>query len=778
MESKSGKRVALAMIVRGHDDEAEPLKRCLTSVAPFVDGLFITITQPNERVKKVAEFFGAKTFQFDWCKDFAKARNFSFAQVPKDFDYIMWADSDDEFTGMEHLKEGLETSADAYRMFYYYDWDEYGLPTVVHQKTMVIRNDGTFTWKGSVHEDLDFNRDVDVLLLKDIKRLHRTDKKRIDTSTQRNLEIAENDVNLKPDDPRSYWNLANAQWGKGENDKAIESFLKFVAMSESEEEKFVAYYRMANIMRETNPSIAVEYAQRAIGIKPLYPDAYHILGEIYYSMNNLKEAEKMLLHGLQMKPPILEIIAFNPRDYDYNPLMVLSRVYWDMAEPGKTVTCLKSCKEIQPKNKNLDTMIATAEKEAKKHEKVKRYAERFKKLIGEGKLDVFKKEVQRMNDEYRRHPLIAFIYNSTFIKKESTGRDIVYFCGYTTHEWNPDIAKEKGVGGSEEAVIHLSKRLNKLGWNVTIYNNCGEEKEYDGVRYKPWYLFNYRDKQDIAIIWRHPKVVESQPNADMIIVDMHDVIKSGEFNEKRLALIDRVFLKSEAHRRCYPNIPDEKVVIIPNGVVPEDFDKKLERDPFLIINTSSADRSLEAICRIFPKIKAKEPRARMMWAYGFGVFDSTHQSNKRMMDWKDRMVKEMAEAGIENLGKLSHGAIADLTLSAGIYLYPTHFYEIDCISVRKAQLGGCVPVTSDFAALETTNATGTKIHSTRTDENWCPPYAIEFGADEALDDLFVEATLEAFKTKDREMMAHWAKDFNWDNITKQWNAILSKPITK
>ena len=88
-------KLAWALIVKGTDGEAELLRRCLATVAPHVDKVFITLTQENARVREVAKAFNAVVSDFEWSDDFAAARNFSFSQVPKEYTHIGWCDTDD-----------------------------------------------------------------------------------------------------------------------------------------------------------------------------------------------------------------------------------------------------------------------------------------------------------------------------------------------------------------------------------------------------------------------------------------------------------------------------------------------------------------------------------------------------------------------------------------------------------------------------------------------------------------------------------------------------------
>lgn len=758
-------KLAFACIVRGADDEAKPLKHLLASIAPHVDAMYVTVTQPNKKVIETAEFFGANVSHFEWCNNFAKARRFNFAQVPKEYDYIMWGDADDTFENIEGIKDTIEQNpADAYAMFYFYDFDKYGLPTVVHAKTQIVKHDGSFEWRGAIHEDLQTERKTTMYFLKGVKRIHHPTNERVNRSSARNLAIAETGDKR---DPRTWWNIANGHASLGQDKESRTAFETFLETSQSDGEKYIALLRLAYIdARVGGAQKGIERARQAIAIRYDYPDAYFTLGELLHDCNRHQEAVDAVLEGLKKKPPVHELIVFNPRDYDYNPLMLLAKIYWTMSKPDQALTCLKKCKEIQPKNLALDTMIENAEKEAKDYEVVLKTIKKLSTLkTTKAKLSL----IDKQTEDVRKHPLLLRERNLLDYNTTSSGRDLVYFCGYTERVWTPESVKE-GIGGSEEAVIHLSKEFAKNGWNVTVYNNCGEESVHDGVTYKPWYLYNLRNKVDVLILWRHPGALDHNPNADKILLDLHDTVAPDEFLENRVKKLDKIFVKSQAHRELYPKIPDEKFVILPNAIVPEDFAKDIDRDPFLIINTSSPERGLKAAVRVFKKVKEKEPRAKMKWAYGWDVYEAVHATDKRRMDFKRELLKEMEEAGVENMGKISHKDVATMTMSAGIMLYPTHFHEIDCVSLRKAQLGGAVPVTTDFAAIKETVQHGYKVPTKHTKDTWAPPYVIDFSEEDDNDDAYVEAVLQAFEWRDeqRQHMRESARKFTRAHVAGVW----------
>lgn len=781
-EKPTRNKIALAMIVKGADNEAPLLDRALENMKPHIDNVFITLTHkegevPNKAVYDICVKHQVCLSYFTWTGDFSAARNYNFGQVPRDYEFILWADSDDIYHGLENLKPLIESQPeiDAWAFWYLYDFDEHNMPTVIHKKTMVVRNDGSVEWTGRIHEDFKEHRALRVKFTGEIERMHATTDERAKESQLRNVEISEVESTLLPNDPRVYFNLANSYLGAGQFTEARAEYEKFIELTGSDDEKYIAVMRLSTIEQglEERES-AIRCLQLAIGMNPTFPDAYHALGYLYFDYKMYDQAELYLLLGLKVVPQEHKMIVFNPRDYDYNPMMALAKVYFQKNRSDLAGPWLRKCLAIYPKSEYLSGLVEEMAKETKRLASV---LDTVKVIEGlEGDKDRILAAIAELPTDLQSHPEICRIRNQFIIKRTSSGKDIAYYCGHTTHEWNPEMAKTKGIGGSEEAVINLSKEWVKLGYNVTVFNSCGiEPMTCDGVTYKPYWFYNPKDKYDITVLWRSPAVAEYGINTDKIFVDMHDVIPAGEFTEKRLAKIDKIFVKTHAHRAIFPKVPDEKFVIIPNGQDPLLFKTKVSKVPNLLVNTSSPDRSLDVLPQLFKEVKKRVPEARLKWAYGWEIFDNTFAGDKHKMNWKDKVVKDMEEAGIENCGRLSQSEAAKLYQEGVILAYPSEFYEIDCISVKKAQAVGCVPVTTDFAAFKESNKCGGKVHSNKTIENWSLPYQMGFGiSDPETQKAWVDMVVAILTQPiaDMKMMqAHgkeWAKQFDWDKITKRW----------
>ena len=95
-------RLSVCMIVK---NEERFLGQCLASVKGLADELIIIDTGSTDRTVEIAREHGAQVGHFEWCNDFAAARNASIA--PATGDWILFLDADEELSSAE--KQTLPT---------------------------------------------------------------------------------------------------------------------------------------------------------------------------------------------------------------------------------------------------------------------------------------------------------------------------------------------------------------------------------------------------------------------------------------------------------------------------------------------------------------------------------------------------------------------------------------------------------------------------------------------------------------------------------------------
>jgi len=267
---------------------------------------------------------------------------------------------------------------------------------------------------------------------------------------------------------------------------------------------------------------------------------------------------------------------------------------------------------------------------------------------------------------------------------------IVYICGNKHMLFGPN---DDDLGGSEQAVVQLSKCWASKGHPVVVYGNIKETKK-DGVEYRSIYKLNLADTFDTAIFWRSFGIrLLPLVQARKKLIDLHDswdpknYVSPQQLNE----LSDAVMVKSKYHKSLYPYIESDKMHIVMNGVQVDLFNSVIEstnakRDPYRLIYASTYERGLEPILRhSWPKIKAAVPEATIDIYYGLNRLAKTPLGL--------RLKKLFKQPGVSEHGRVSLAQIAKEKATSAIHLYisnsPT---EIDCISVRESLLCGSVPV--------------------------------------------------------------------------------------
>ncbi len=184
---------------------------------------------------------------------------------------------------------------------------------------------------------------------------------------------------------------------------------------------------------------------------------------------------------------------------------------------------------------------------------------------------------------------------------------------------------------------------------------------------------------------------------------------------------------------------------------------------------------MDVLPGLFERVKKEVPKARLIHAYGWEIYKQSHANDAKKMKWMEDTRKEMRRVGIEEVGRLSLLEIGKLYAEASILVYPSCFAEIDCLSVRKAQIAGCYPIATDFGALNESIVWGDKIHSTKTKDTWASPYQFHFGLDESeAQDKWVASVVASLKDgikpwSEREL---WSSQFSWENTAARWDVIF------
>lgn len=615
-------RLLLTCILKG-DSEYEMAARMLTSFMPHFQGLAVALTGLNEKFDKtisLIEKLGGKyiitnpqTHPKIYGQDekgkvvfanFAEARNASFdlaAEMQKEepFDWWSWADVDDMLLHGDELQRIAQVATiqklDEVLVTYWYAINVHKDGTYSDKDVLIdhvrerLLKPNIFKWQSRLHElalpaDGTYQPKYSVYnympkgtpetpgAIQKCVWAHLSTPKRITDTLSRNariLEIQAREENHK--DPRTLFYLAKvyADFKDPIHDALCQELIKeYLEMSGWPEERSNAWEYLADIaLRRKDKQKAIECLLKAKDEYPMRHMPYLLLAREYADIGKFDLSNFYLDQVTKMDPPSARTTIGNPFDIKmmtasllYNKAIREARIedaiYW-MKIRGKLV------------GEDFKDAIETLE-QAKLYNDAGTWLHNYAIWLKEnGHSDLIPNLLTAVPADMAKEPFVQK-FRLEYVKPRTWGkRKIAYFAsggGEHFEQWSPK-SLQKGIGGSETAVIKLAEEWAKKGWKVTVFCDCGEEAgEYGGVTYKPWYELNWKDKFNILILWRSPHLLDQKIKANKIMMDLHDVASQIDWTEERMAKISKVFFKSQYHRSMLPKLPDEKAAIISNGI--------------------------------------------------------------------------------------------------------------------------------------------------------------------------------------------------------------------
>lgn len=286
-------------------------------------------------------------------------------------------------------------------------------------------------------------------------------------------------------------------------------------------------------------------------------------------------------------------------------------------------------------------------------------------------------------------------------------------------------ALNRGIGGREGAMIYLSREWAKMGHEVTNFVNIEESKRFVEDGYHEYVPLNLCKPMlgnfpwDVGIAWECPSAFGDHRilnNVKLKICEMQVCHFAGPEQEAAENFCDYVAALSEWHsfflKHQGLSMEDEDaVVVFPNGVditkYPEDRIKYgLENNkPFKFVYSSSPDRGLWYLLRIWPRLISDFPDSELLIGYGAQKWiDFNKWSHGRVGEMAVELEKLMKQKGVVDIGKIGQDELAELQLQATAWLYPLdamNSTESGCITAVENAAAGNPIITTDCDCMPT-----------------------------------------------------------------------------
>lgn len=611
-------RIALSMIIKGTPDEADNLKRALSSIAGYVDDVFITLTGVKSQLSacemicrefKVKISYGrfewvADQKTIDWLKKFFgydphmkvgdklflfdEARNFAMSQISQDkYQWIVWMDCDDVFHNASKLrdiaKSGRENNIEAFYFEYLYhvELDEQKrIKNVIikHLRERLVRNIGVFKWIAPIHETLIEQRPTRKTDNYECSVIHlATMDDRMDSLTRnlRNLELAIYKTNGK--DPRHIYYLAKAFYDlntKEYDDKLIPLITNhYIGGNDPSgwpEERSQACEYLADVFkRRGDYDTAIKAGMNALIEHPENPSIYLNIANSYMGKSEWERA----LFWVRIASSIPEkktTLVVNPKDIQARTLEIIYNCSLNLSKVDEAWAAAVKLNELLPDDAQMKQTYQFITNLRMQRDVTKHIVELSDILKQTGERAKIKSLLASAPQFVQDNPFLINLRNQNIPPKAWGKDEVVIYCGPGFTNWSPPKMANPGeafIGGSEEAVIMASKHLVDLGFKVTVYADPGEDEGmFEGVNWLPYYKFNRLDNFNILIAWRDIRFFDSEFKAKKAYLWAHDIQNPQEYTKERLDRLTKVFFLSKWHRDNVPALDESKVFLTTNGI--------------------------------------------------------------------------------------------------------------------------------------------------------------------------------------------------------------------
>lgn len=788
-------KLSLAMIVK---NAGETLRPCLMSVIEAVDEVSIVDTGstddtmdaiasivPHDKLNLTVWDDPNKEPTRGWISNFAYARNLSFRGCTGDA--IIWLDADDV---LEHKNQSVDPASalrslvtefferrnpagDFIEMAYDYKRDEYENTLVNVPRYRVVRN-GYFDWVWPVHEDLRPLRFVHMVAWNggDQFVLHRKKDKDERGSAERNLWIMERYLHEQqgPMNQRLWSNMAGSYLAVGGYYQAIECYTKALADSSEAEATYLDHMRRGDTWKKLGhlANAQADFAQGSL-LFPLRRHPYIALAETAADNGDADKAIAFAEVAESLQPKEEGFVQMTTA-LEAVPLYSKARAFMMKGNFHEALQAFQVLSQKFPGAPDLRNHVGMVEQIL---DRQNRYAAilQASRLVQE---PVRSRLLAAAPQDLWTFPEIAKARRPARPKKKPV---MVIFCGPAMDPWGPSSLAQ-GIGGSEEAVILLSREIAALGWRVEVYahppSNQAAVDEH-GVVWMPYGAFDPEEPCDVFVGWRqfrHGGAFHQGLNrsAKQSWLWLHDAIIPEHFDPSWMGSVDVIFCLSEFAAKPLPDAFRHKLVLTKNGLNAGQL-RDGPNFPTQFIFASSPDRGLECTLSEWPAIHKALPGSRLHVFYGFNKYYLAAMADRPEMREAKVRIERLARAhGVVWHGMVGQDVLSTAFAECGFWLYPTEWPETSCITAMKAQAMGAIPITSRFpeSGVPETCVYDLGPPAREGSIYTSPEWRAEWRA----------AVIEAAQTdheRYRAEMKAWARQtYSWKVVAKQWTNLFRK----
>ena len=378
--------ISVCMIVK---DEEANLDRCLRSVRQVADEIIVVDTGSRDATIDIAHRYGAKVSHFQWCDDFAAARNAALAQATGR--WVLQMDADEELTPESACKVrqvvsdapskcwGFLIRCRSYKME-----DGQKIHTFIHRLLLFLKHPD-LRYRNRVHENLEYigkGPKPDFWINDDVVIEHygyMPEPMLAKKKDERNLRLLQLAVAENPDEAFHQFNLGTHYYSMKKFAKAVEPLQRAVALCKENSANYLpnAYAMLVLALchagRGEEVPAAVAEAERRI---PLLTAEFHCnAGTALRMIGRLDEALVQYKRATEVDD-VHAGSEFDPSSHTWLPRFGIGTIYELQGQIERARDCYEEALSQAPQHTALNGRLAVVAAKLGQPSRALKYVER------------------------------------------------------------------------------------------------------------------------------------------------------------------------------------------------------------------------------------------------------------------------------------------------------------------------------------------------------------------------------------------------------------------
>jgi len=341
--------------------------------------------------------------------------------------------------------------------------------------------------------------------------------------------------------------------------------------------------------------------------------------------------------------------------------------------------------------------------------------------------------------------------------------NVLIYAGYQAVPFDGNT--KEGLGGTEIAIINVSKELVKFGFNVFVSGQILDSGKVDGVNWMSTDILhqNHFNEFDVIISasYVHFMLEFEHYSRAKKVFWAHNTHHFSWWNglvlenaDELISSVDHTVCLTEWHVDSWSNsynIDHSNISIIGNGIDTSSFIGNPTKTKGKFIWSSAPERGLLDLLNNWRGIKEIIPNANL------DIYNPSYSSNQITHDIKV-LINSLPD--VNYIGSVDQHTLHNAMLRAEFWSYVVSYEETFCITAIEMQYSNVFMITTDTAALSETVHSGIVV---KNDEHrW----------DNVLKQLSTIGKLDM--KKHIKSSKTYAKNQTWCEMSYKWKKLIDK----